>query len=169
MVERTTSSGKKVPITHVIKFANQKSVLEITNEIREVQQREIKESNQIVEGTPRIYLKLYSLVPKFIRRLVIRRKLENKEFFIENAGTVGVTAIGMFSKNIAGWAIPFTSSTLNIAVGGIKNKPVIVNGSLEEQEFLNLTIQIDHTIVDGAPATRFVSKLAELIESGYGL
>jgi len=169
MVERTAPSGKKVPINHVIKHANTKSVLDITNEIREIQKREISEKNQLVEGTPKYYSLLYSIVPKFLRRYFIRKKLNNTQFFIENAGTVSITSVGMFTKNLSGWAIPFTSSTLNIAVGGIKLKPIFVNGKLEEHEFLNLTIQIDHNIVDGAPAARFVSRLTELIESGFAL
>ena len=169
MIERTTSSGKKVPITHVITNTNQKSVLEITNEIREVQQRKVTERNQFVEGSPSFLVRISSLVPKFIRKKIIQKMLNNTKFFIESAGTVGVTAVGMFGKNISGWPINFTSSTLNIAVGGIKSKPILVEGKLTENEFLNLTIQIDHTIVDGAPATRFVARLAELVESAYGL
>jgi len=34
---------------------------------------------------------------------------------------------------------------------------------------LNLAVLFDHDIVDRAPATRFVGRLLELIESGYGL
>jgi pyruvate/2-oxoglutarate dehydrogenase complex dihydrolipoamide acyltransferase (E2) component len=32
-----------------------------------------------------------------------------------------------------------------------------------------LTLVFDHDVIDGAPAARFVHRLAELIESGYGL
>jgi len=169
MIERTTSSGKKVPINHIIMFANDKSVQDITDEIREVQERKVTERNQIVKGTPDFYMKLYSLVPKFMRNIIIRRKLEDTKFFIENAGTVTITSLGVFAKNLSGWAIPFTTSTLGIAIGGIKEKPTFIDGKLEEHEFLNLTIQIDHKIVDGGPITRFVSTLSELIESGFEL
>ncbi len=169
MVERTTRSGKKVPINYLIKFANTKTVQEITNEIREAQEIEVEEGNQLVEGTPKFFMKIYSLIPKFARKIVVKRKLTNTKFFLENAGTIGVTALGMFGKNIAGWGIPFPSNTMNIAIGGIKNKPVISAGKMVEHEFLNLTIQIDHNIVDGGPATRFVARLAELIEQAYGL
>jgi len=169
MVERTTSSGNRIPINYVINSANKKTVLEITKEIRKIQNSTVDEENQIVEGTPESYLKLYSLVPKFVRKCVIRKKMRDTLFVIENAGTVAITALGMFGKNIAGWPIPFPTNTLNIAVGGIKRKPVLIEGKLEEHEILNLTIQIDHNIVDGAPATRFVSKLAKLVEEGYGL
>jgi pyruvate/2-oxoglutarate dehydrogenase complex dihydrolipoamide acyltransferase (E2) component len=34
---------------------------------------------------------------------------------------------------------------------------------------LDLTVAFDHDVVDGAPAARFVKRLVELIESGYGL
>jgi pyruvate/2-oxoglutarate dehydrogenase complex dihydrolipoamide acyltransferase (E2) component len=40
---------------------------------------------------------------------------------------------------------------------------------IEPREILNLTVMFDHDIVDGAPAARFMRRLVELIESGYGL
>ena len=54
-------------------------------------------------------------------------------------------------------------------VGGIAWKPAVVEGRIEPREILNLTVSFDHDIVDGGPATRFVKRLVELIESGYGL
>jgi pyruvate/2-oxoglutarate dehydrogenase complex dihydrolipoamide acyltransferase (E2) component len=36
-------------------------------------------------------------------------------------------------------------------------------------EYLSLTVDLDHDIVDVAPAARFVQRLRELIKSGYGL
>ena len=44
-----------------------------------------------------------------------------------------------------------------------------MDGNLEIREYLNMTISIDHDVIDGAPATRFASRLKELIEGGYGL
>jgi pyruvate/2-oxoglutarate dehydrogenase complex dihydrolipoamide acyltransferase (E2) component len=44
-----------------------------------------------------------------------------------------------------------------------------VDGRIEVREYLNMTVSVDHDIVDGAPAARFVNELRELIESGYGL
>jgi pyruvate/2-oxoglutarate dehydrogenase complex dihydrolipoamide acyltransferase (E2) component len=34
---------------------------------------------------------------------------------------------------------------------------------------LSLTIGLDHDIIDGAPAARFVNRFKGLIESAYGL
>jgi pyruvate/2-oxoglutarate dehydrogenase complex dihydrolipoamide acyltransferase (E2) component len=54
-------------------------------------------------------------------------------------------------------------------VGSISWKPAVVDGSIEPREILILTVTFDHDIVDGGPATRFVRRLVELIESAYGL
>jgi pyruvate/2-oxoglutarate dehydrogenase complex dihydrolipoamide acyltransferase (E2) component len=32
-----------------------------------------------------------------------------------------------------------------------------------------MTIELDHDIIDGAPAARFVTRLIELIQNGYEL
>ncbi len=74
----------------------------------------------------------------------------------------------MFGKG-SGWGITTAAHTLDITIGGIGEKPVFIDGNLETREYLHMTISMDHDIIDGAPATRFASRLKELIESGYGL
>jgi pyruvate/2-oxoglutarate dehydrogenase complex dihydrolipoamide acyltransferase (E2) component len=83
-------------------------------------------------------------------------------------GTVGITAVGMFGKG-AGWGIPLPSHALWITVGGIGEKPGVVDGHIAIREYLSLTLSFDHETIDGAPAARFTQRLKELIESGYGL
>jgi pyruvate/2-oxoglutarate dehydrogenase complex dihydrolipoamide acyltransferase (E2) component len=83
-------------------------------------------------------------------------------------GTVGLTTVGMFG-NGAGWGIPLASHSLWITVGGIGEKPCVVDGQIAMQDYLSLTISIDHDMIDGAPAARLTQRLKELIESGYGL
>ena len=56
-----------------------------------------------------------------------------------------------------------------ITVGGIATKPRYVDGGLQARELLDLTISVDHEVVDGAPAARFARRLAELIEQADGL
>nr|WP_272956507.1 2-oxo acid dehydrogenase subunit E2 [Kribbella solani] len=84
------------------------------------------------------------------------------------AGTVGVTAVGMFGAG-AGWGIGFQLHTLSVVVGGIARRPIFFQGVLVEREFLQLTVSVDHDIVDGAPAARFVRRLRELLLAGDGL
>ena len=60
-------------------------------------------------------------------------------------------------------------TTFSIALGGI-DKKIIKNGNnYLEQEFLQMTICLDHDIIDGAPAARFIAYLVNLIESGSKL
>jgi pyruvate/2-oxoglutarate dehydrogenase complex dihydrolipoamide acyltransferase (E2) component len=75
----------------------------------------------------------------------------------------------MFGGSHSGWGISPTPHPLGLVVGGISQKPAVVDGRIEPREILNLTVTFDHDIVDGAPATRFVRRLVELIESGSGL
>lgn len=87
----------------------------------------------------------------------------------ETVGTVGLTAIGMFGDG-AGWGVPPPiPMALMLTVGGIGVKREIVDSHDATREYLSLTISVDHDVIDGAPAARFVRRLKELIESGYGL
>ena len=56
-----------------------------------------------------------------------------------------------------------------MTVGGIGEKPGVVDGQIAIRDYLSLTISFDHDIIDGAPAARFTKRLKDLIESGYGL
>jgi hypothetical protein len=62
-----------------------------------------------------------------------------------------------------GWGIPIAPPTLMITVGGIATKPRYLDGILEPRE-LDITVSVDHGIVDGAAAARFTRRLAELLE-----
>ena len=59
--------------------------------------------------------------------------------------------------------------TTGILLGGIGQKPGVVDGQIAAREFLSLTVDFDHDIIDGAPAARFVQRFKELIERGEGL
>ena len=83
-------------------------------------------------------------------------------------GTVALTSIGMFARS-GGWAIPLGLHAVSVAVGGITEKPRFVGEKIEKREFLSLTVTLDHDVVDGAPATRFVSRFVELLETGYSI
>lgn len=83
-------------------------------------------------------------------------------------GTINLTSVGMFG-DISGWGIPIGVSPLMFALGSITKKPGIIGENIEVREFLYATILFDHDIVDGAPAARFLTRLKELIESGFGL
>jgi pyruvate/2-oxoglutarate dehydrogenase complex dihydrolipoamide acyltransferase (E2) component len=59
--------------------------------------------------------------------------------------------------------------TLGLTIGGMAEKPGVVEGRVEIREYLCVTVSVDHDIIDGAPEVRFIRRLKELVESGYGL
>lgn len=151
-----------VAIPHVIRDAGGKTLRAIHDEIRAVQttpQRSRQSAGQ----------KLAARVPGFVRGLVMSAMLRNPHWLRRMGGTVIVTSVGMFGRG-GGWGISFLPMhTLGLTIGGIAEKPGVIDGRIEVREFLDLTISLDHDIVDGAPAARFCQQLKQLIESAYGL
>ncbi|TAH48163.1 MAG: dihydrolipoamide acyltransferase, partial [Chloroflexota bacterium] len=120
------------------------------------------------EQTREFGARWFARLPQFVRDIFYWAVYKNPHLLKKTFCTVGVTAIGMFG-NGGGWVLPFGVHTLDVALGGIVEKPGIVNGRIEPREYLDVTMCFDHDIVDGAPATRFTARFKELIEGGYGL
>ncbi len=158
------AGGERIPLARVIRATNKRTYRQIHDEIRSIQEEREREKSLPYAR----FLWLYPLVPAFIRRLAYRVFLKNPHWIKQSIGTVQLTAVGMFGEG-GGWAITRPFYTLAIAVGGISERPALVDGRLEAHEFLSITLSFDHDIVDGAPAARFTQRLKELIENGYGL
>jgi pyruvate/2-oxoglutarate dehydrogenase complex dihydrolipoamide acyltransferase (E2) component len=152
--------GRKVTLPHFIRAANKRTVRDIHDEIRAVQAKP--------ETTREFGVLWFARWPQFVRDIFYWVVYQNPHWLKKSFCTVGVTAIGMFGKG-GGWAIPFGVHTLDVALGGISEKPGVVDGRIEIREYLCVTLNFDHDIIDGAPAARFTARLKELIESSYGL
>jgi len=160
-------AGQKQPIIYIIRAANKKTFREIHYEIRAAQVEEVEKA---WEGFTAIdWLRFLPIV--FIRIgwwafCWMRRTYPQVQK--KYGGTVGITAVGMFGKG-AGWGIPVNDHTFDVTLGGIAEKPGVVDGQIAIREYLCMTLSFDHTMIDGAPAARFTQRLKDLIESGYGL
>jgi len=152
--------GRKRVIPHWVREANKRTLRDIHNEIRTTQTKP--------EKTREFGVKWLGLLPTFAWDIFFWFIFKNPRWLKESFGTVGVTSVGMFGKG-SGWAIPFGVHTLDVALGGIAEKPGVIDGHIEICEYLCLTLCFDHDIIDGAPAARFTQCFKELIESGYGL
>lgn len=152
-----------VAVPHIVRMANRKSLREIHDEIRAIQSQRTRSEQQGVLA------RLGAHAPGFVRDLLFRALRLNPPWLKKHAGTVVVTAVGMFGRG-AGWGVGFLPMhTLGITLGGIAEKPAVIDGRIVPREYLSVTISVDHDIVDGAPAARFADRLRELVESGYGL
>ncbi len=154
----------RVAVPHIIRAANKKTFREIHDEIRAVQSQPQK-SAQASGWLMRIGL----VVPGFIRRFYMRALMKNPRWMKNFGGTVVLSSFGMFGRG-GGWGVAMMPMhTLGLMVGGIAEKPGVIDGRIEIREYLDLTINVDHDIVDGAPMARFARELVRLVESGYGL
>jgi len=152
---------KKIPIPHVFRATNRKSFRQIHDDLRATQ----KEPHASAESK---FMRWFLFLPAFLRRGFYWVVMRFPQRFRDNSSPVMVTAVGMFGKG-GGWAITMPNFTLNIAVGGISLKPGVYNGEIAIREYLDMTVSIDHDVVDGAPAARFVQSFRALLEAAYGL
>lgn len=79
---------------------------------------------------------------------------------------------GVFTiSNLGMYRVDWFEAILNppqaaiLAVGRIKEQPVVERGQVIAAPMMNLSLSVDHRVVDGAQAARFVTDLAELIEN----
>ncbi|MFW9854282.1 MAG: 2-oxo acid dehydrogenase subunit E2 [Candidatus Thorarchaeota archaeon] len=158
---------KVVPIPYSIRKTTNKNLLTISKEIRTTQSMEVTEEHQLLDQG--ILIKLYPLIPAFIRQRLIRRKIRDPFTIKKQGGLIVVTSVGMFI-NTRGWVGGFGGiTTLNFVIGGITKKFVKSGDSIKEEQLLQMSIYLDHDIIDGAPTARFSAYLVDLLENANGL
>ena len=159
VVTLVESEVDAVAIPHVIRAANRRTVREIHDEIRRVQ------AQPAASARSGLLMRLSPFTPGLLRRLFFRALRRNPRSLKRVAGTTLVTSVGMFGMG-QGWAVGIVPlHTLGLTVGAITPKPGVVDGRVVPREYLALTASIDHDIVDGAPAARFVARLREIVEN----
>ncbi len=148
------------PIPFVVDDAADKRPDEIT--------RELRSASEKGEGKDRDFIRqsLLGKLPSGLRRIGALLLSRISRAAARFGPPIGVSSLGMFGS---GWGIPVSPMTLMVTVGGIAEKPVLDQGLVENHEFLPLTLSFDHTVVDGAPAARFATRLRSLLESAAAL
>lgn len=158
LVEVASSDGP-FPMAHLVRAADRRTPADISDELRHVKAdpASVPAGRLLSHAAPWL-ARIPGAVALFYlaaARLPSMRAM---------AGTVAVSSIGMFGGG-SGAAIGHpTISTLNIYVGGLSERPHVVEGEILVRDMLDLTVTVDHRIVDGAPAARFVADLRRLLE-----
>ncbi len=154
--------GAKTPMPHLFRATNRKTFRQINDELRETQRR----PHASAESR---FMSWFLHLPAFVRRSFYWVVMRVPRSFRSRSSPVMVTAVGMFGSG-AGWAITSPNFTLTVAVGGLSKKPGVVHGDqIAVRELLDLTVSIDHDVVDGAPAARFVRSFRSRLEGAEGL
>lgn len=153
--------GKKTIRPHILRGVNHKSLHDLQEEVQTFQ-------NGHAESGESKFIEWFVRLPGFMRRMFLWVLFKNPQLVKDYYGTVLVSSVGMFGSG-SGWGIPVPNHTLQLTLGGMSEKPGVVNHRVEVREYLSITISFDHDVVDGAPAARFMQRLKKLVESGDGL
>jgi pyruvate/2-oxoglutarate dehydrogenase complex dihydrolipoamide acyltransferase (E2) component len=153
--------GVKTIRPHIIRAVNKKSIRELHQEIRTFQA-------QHASSTESKLIEWFVRLPGLIRRLFFWVLFKNPQLIKDYFGTVSVSSVGMFGTG-TGWGIPVPNHSLQLTLGGVGERPGVVDHKVEVRKVMSVTVSFDHDVIDGAPAARFIERLRERVESGYGL
>ncbi|QPV64702.1 2-oxo acid dehydrogenase subunit E2 [Halosimplex litoreum] len=95
------------------------------------------------------------LVAKARERSIAREEMQGGTFTITNFGAIG----GEYATPIVNYP-----ETAILGLGSIEERAVAEDGEVVARDTLPLSLSVDHRVIDGADAARFVETLAEYIE-----
>ena len=158
-VEISTPQGP-FGLLHVLRDADVRDVPGLGAELHRVKREPSSSSSgRLLERAAPVATRIPGAVPAvyavMARSVAVRQRI----------GTVAVTAVGMFAGGGGFGLTPPVLMSLQVVVGGMTQRPRAVRGRVEVRDVLDLTVTIDHTVVDGAPAARFGAALRGLIET----
>jgi pyruvate/2-oxoglutarate dehydrogenase complex dihydrolipoamide acyltransferase (E2) component len=158
LIEVTSAEGP-FGLVHVVRDADIRGVADISVEVRGVQ------ADMSSVPTGRALLRLAPLAGRVpgafpLMYAAMRRSVRAHQL----TGTVQVSAVGMFAGG-GGFALaPPTLASVLVVVGGLSKRPRVVGEQIAVRDVLDLTVTVDHNVVDGAPATRFAADLRRRME-----
>ena len=107
--------------------------------------------------------KSLSHISSEVRNLASRAKNKDLQPSDWEGNTFTISNLGMFGIEEF-TAIINPNDACILAVGGIKNTPIVKNGEIIVGNVMKVTLSCDHRIVDGAIGSAFLKTLKELIE-----
>ncbi len=87
-------------------------------------------------------------------------EMEGSTFTTSNLGMFGIESFT---------AIINPPNACILAIGGIRDTPVVENGAVAAGKRMKLTLSCDHRVVDGAVGAQFMATVKELLESPLSL
>lgn len=160
--------GERVPFPLLIEKAQSASPAHITRLISEAKEASHSDKDLVLKRKSGRMERLYPFLPACLRRMVWRFLLSHPKFAYGKIGNVAITGIGMMGK-VNGWFIPTAIHPIAFGIGSVVKKPVVKDEAIVIREMLQMTVLLDHDVIDGAQMARFVSSLAKNIENAFNL
>jgi len=161
-------NGHRVPIPLIIEKANGKSVEAISMQINDAKNKKLTNKDIVLQKKTGRLEKMYYFLPGFIRRHVWKYLLRHPKLTFKKIGNVALTSIGMMGQ-VKGWFIPISIHPICFGLSSIIKKPIVIEGRIEIREILNMSVLLDHDVIDGGQMARFISDLSNNIENGLSL
>ena len=93
------------------------------------------------------------------------RKLQPDEY---TGSTFSVSNLGMFGIDQFTAIINPPEAGI-LAIGGVEEKPVVIDGQLEVRSRMRVTMSCDHRVIDGATGAKFLQTVRQYIENPLSL
>ncbi len=122
----------------------------VTPVIRDVQQKSVATIAQEIQA----------LVARARDKELTTEEMEGSTFTTSNLGMFGIDSFT---------AIINPPNACILAIGGIRDTPVVENGSIVAGKRMKLTLSCDHRVVDGAVGAQFMATVKDLLESPLSL
>ena len=102
--------------------------------------------------------------------VALSRKTDNNELAAIDVtdGTFTVTSLESFEVD-AFTPVVNPPQTAILGIGRVRKQPVAGDDGIELGQLTTLSLTFDHRVVDGAPAARFLGRVAQLLERPYML
>lgn len=109
-----------------------------------------------------------SLVEIVGERKALVEKAQNGKLTLDDisGGTFTLSNLGMYGVDVF-QAIVNPPQGAILAVGSVRERPVVENGAVVARPTFFMTLSVDHRVTDGANAAAFLRDLKETLESPY--
>jgi pyruvate/2-oxoglutarate dehydrogenase complex dihydrolipoamide acyltransferase (E2) component len=158
MVEVPTPSGL-FPLAHLIEATESRTVKDISHELRSVAEvPEVGRSGRLMARWGSLAGRIPGLVT------LVYRLAKRSSGMRRGIGTVSVSSVGMImGGNGFAMGVP-TLASISVVIGGATERPWVVDTEVAVRRILDISVQVDHRVVDGAPAARCGAYLRQLLE-----
>ncbi len=165
-VERDVD-GEKVLGTHIIRAAHNKSIVEMTREIREVQSTGTPPPSAEGKGAPLMRI-MESLIMRSnpASRWLWRRAVRNPILRAKIDGTVVLSSMGMHGKGASFYPKTVSAAPVALFVGSMSKEPRAIDNEVRVRTVLRATLAVNHIVSDGSPMARFAATLTQYVEQG---
>lgn len=170
VIEREVD-GVRVPLPYVIRGADRATLEAIRTAIDAARSQPVRDEGDLVLGQARdpLGMRLFVRLPQWARLALMRATVfASPRRTMAAMGNVMVTTVGMVGR-AQGWIVPVSMHPLCLALGSLGRRPAVVDGEVVARTVLHVTVLVDHDVVDGIPAARFVADLVKRMEGAQGL